>query len=402
MVHEIRPLVAEDAPASQKLRREAFGVPSTKPRKKPTIEFEGRTWLGAFDGDRLDAVMVGLEHEGSFGGAFVDSVGIGSVTVANEHRRSGLLRQLFFRLLTDARAHGIGVSTLYPSASGIYRGLGYEVITDTGTVVVPTESLTRVPHPPNVSLRRAGEDDVAAITALYHDWALEQNGPLSRRGPLFESTPKKWLKRFTAVSLAHDAETGELVGYAAWNRGGWEGQQIEVEQFHWRSAAGAQALLSMLGSNTPVADQVRFQTSGQDPLRLLLPSSRWRVQSRMPYMLKVVDLRTALQARHWPEGVELELPFRIVGDLLEANNGDWKLRIEDGQPLVTRIGREGAHSKRAIPLELTPRGLAAVYGGAQSVATLRTVGLVSGGDPTRDAAWSIAFGGRQVHIRDFF
>ena len=53
--------------------------------------------------------------------------GIAAVAVRPEHRGSGLLAPLFAALLADARERGAVVSTLFPTAPGIYRRLGYEV-----------------------------------------------------------------------------------------------------------------------------------------------------------------------------------------------------------------------------------------------------------------------------------
>ena len=51
---------------------------------------------------------------------------------------------------------------------------------------------------------------------------------------------------------------------------------------------------------------------------------------------------------------------------------------------------------------LTPHGLALLYAGAQSAANLRAAGHLRGGDLEQDLDWDALFGGRQLHIRDYF
>ena len=51
---------------------------------------------------------------------------------------------------------------------------------------------------------------------------------------------------------------------------------------------------------------------------------------------------------------------------------------------------------------LTPHGLALLYAGTQACANLRTTGHLTGGDRADDRDWDAAFGGYQVHIRDFY
>ena len=65
-------------------------------------------------------------------------------------------------------------SGLYPTAPGIYRRLGYEIVGELADVEVPVAPLTRIPAPPGVVLRRADpadERDAAAHQAVYVRWA---------------------------------------------------------------------------------------------------------------------------------------------------------------------------------------------------------------------------------------
>ena len=82
------------------------------------------------------------------------TAGIASVAVRPEHRGAGLLAPLFAALLADARERGAVVSTLFPTAPGIYRRLGYEIVGELADVDVPVEPLTRIPAPAGITLRR--------------------------------------------------------------------------------------------------------------------------------------------------------------------------------------------------------------------------------------------------------
>ncbi|MGJ6980911.1 GNAT family N-acetyltransferase [Aestuariimicrobium soli] len=397
----VRPLTDADAASSQALRHEAFGSPVTK-KNTSQISRPPTHWHGAFDGDRQIG-RAGVRDISSFwGGVDLPTAGVMSVTTAMEDRGRGVLRPLLTTALARARERGAVVATLFPTANGIYRGFGFELAAELTRVRVPLAELASLRAPEGVTVRRAVEDDVAALENLYRRWASQQNGPIDRVGPLYASKPGKWLKAHTGTSVAE--VDGVPVAYARWNRGSGygEGAELAVREFVSQSSAGTQALLAMFGTNAAVVPHAVFRTSGDDGLRLVHPAATWQVTERFPYMVKVLNLRAALVPRVWPEGLDCELPFRVVDDVVDTVTGDWKLRLEDGHATVTRIGRLGAHSKRLSPVEFTPRGLSLLFAGSQSLWNIVGAGLASGGATNTYPTWSAAFGGRQGHIRDYF
>lgn len=354
---------------------------------------------GAFDAGRLVAKVVGFEFASWFGGAQVPTCGIAGVAVSAEHRGRGLLRPLLEELLAGAVRRGESVSTLYPTASGIYRSLGYEVVTSFDTVEIATVDLAAVRAPTSTHTRRATETDVAAIRAVYERWAAAQNGPLSRTGPRFAATAAELLGEVGAVTLAVDADD-QVVGFASWDRG--EGYDpattvMEVHDLVATSLDGYRALWRMLGSFATVVGRVRLTTSGQDAARLALPTASWQVVARHPYMLRVSDPAGALSAAalHVPGLAPTEVELVVAGDRLGSADGHYRLRLGDGPGSC-----EVAAPTGAAPT-FTTQGLALGFSGAQSCANLRLVDQLSGPE-THDLVLDAVLGGRPLHVRDYF
>jgi predicted acetyltransferase len=111
-------------------------------------------------------------------------------------------------------------------------------------------------------------------------------------------------------------------------------------------------------------------------------------------MLRLLDVPAALRLRRYAPALRAELDFTLAGDFLPGLDGSYHLSVRDGQA-------ECAHTGESDRM-LSPRGLALVYAGAQSSANLRTAGHLQGGDPAQDLDWDVVFGGRQLHIRDYF
>ena len=112
-------------------------------------------------------------------------------------------------------------------------------------------------------------------------------------------------------------------------------------------------------------------------------------------MIKILDVPGAISLRRYPARLQTQLRFRLHEDFLADNDGGYAVSIADGRAECVRDD----HDEDRV---LTPHGLALMYAGTQSCANLRTAGLPSGGDVDHDLDCDAAFGGRQVHICDFY
>ncbi|WP_248583280.1 GNAT family N-acetyltransferase [Nocardioides sp. InS609-2] len=391
---ETRALTADDLPLTTALSKEAFGAwPAGTPDPDPaTFPPPGRHSWGTLDQGVLLAKVMGREYHSWFHGVEVATNGIAGVAVRTESRGQGLLDDLFRVVLDEGlRERGEVISTLFPTAPGIYRRFGYELISSYDAVEVPTSALAAVRPAEGITLRRATADDFDAVRAVYDAWAAAHNGPLTRRGASFVATAQEFIDAFTGVTLACDA-AGEVLGYSSWVRGsGYDHTAtIEVADLLGSTPDALRALLRSLGSFATVTGHVRFETSGLDAIRLLLPSLAWPVTSGHAYMLRVHDVVGACTGLSLPEGGPVR--FSVEGDLMETMDGSYELT--GGTSVCTRVDSFDG------PV-FAPRGLAIAYAGAASCATIRTAGLLTG-PATYDAGIDGLFGAREPHIRDYF
>lgn len=384
-----RPLEAGDLPQILALSKEAFGeMPADwTPPDPADYPFPGRHTWGTFDGERLVARVMGREYHSWFHGRQVPTNGIASVAVSAEHRGAGLLDDLMTAVLEEGlRERGEVISTLFPTAPGIYRRYGYEIVSSYDTVEIPTPRLASLPKPESTTIRRAVAADFDDIRRTYATWARAQNGPLTRTGASFPADADSFIGAFTGVTVAESE--GEVVGYASWNRGaGYDvTAKVEIDDFVALTRDATLALWRVFASFATVTGHVRLSTSGRDSARLVVPFHDWPVVHSVPYMLRVHDVPGAFAGRTPTRQVD----FSVAGDLLGTTNGDWSLTT-DGEVVA---GSPGGPT-------FAPRGLALFYAGAASCADLRMAGLLSG--PTdQDARLDTLFDGRQLHIRDYF
>jgi predicted acetyltransferase len=395
MTLSVRRLEPEDAEAARRLGMEAFGVPSNPPTSPATIDQPGMSWYGAFESDQLAGQLIDREYDAYFGGVPLPMCGVAGVTVTAEHRGQGILTPLFASLLRNAKQRGALISALFPSAPRIYRKFGYETVAEYARVEIPSRIVAEVPRPTTIQTRRASAADFDAIRAIYDTWAIEQNGPLSRRGVSFTVTAEEFIASFTGVTVALDAK-GRICGFVSWDRGQGigDGASINVSDLLAVSGDAYRALLSVIGSFASVTASLKIDTSGDDLARLFLPSAQWQVIESYPYMLKILDVAKALASRRYAPSLRTNLRFRVEGDFLTENNRAYELTVKEGRATCL----EADHAHRTF----TPQGLALLFAGAQSCANLRLAGQLVGGEVGQDLDWDALFGGRQPHIRDYF
>lgn len=421
MTVQLRRLGRDDKDASLRLSREAFGggapptpppapgaPASSEPAQDETWPADGVTSFGALDGGELVAKANGRAYESVFHGRRVATCGVAGVTVAAEYRGSGLLRELLRAVVADGLDRGAVISTLFPTAPGIYRGFGWELVGELTGVAVPTAALAQVRRPAGVRTRRATARDFPAVRDCYARWTSVRNGPLTRDGALFPADADAWLAEFTAVTLAvADRPNGgeEVQGVLAWQRGQGYGPEatITADDLFWTTAAARDALLATLGTFASVTGTTRIETSGTAELDLALPMTATQIVHRAPYMLRVIDVPGALAAVSPAPEITGATTFAVAGDDLAGTDGSYRLDITDSALSCERL--EAPTGEAA--LTFTPRGLALTWAGVLPVQSVVAAGLAtarSDGDGARTAygLWDTLGLSRPVHIRDYF
>lgn len=352
----VRPLADSDAEAFARMRRLAFGVTSGAG--------PAEAWSGLVAEDAtgpVGAIRAWRYHQ-FFGGKAVPCGGVASVVVlphAGGRGVAGELLRAAVRLMRDADQP---VSALYPTLPAVYRRHGWEHAGAMERLPVPIDALARLRS--DLPVRPAVEADLPHLYAAYLRTASRVDGMLDRSGPAFA------LGEVLDLDLVHVVPGDDgLRGYLSADR---RGDSIVVHDLVADDAPAARALLAGLGAWASVAAEASLRLI--DPaVDLLVPRVATPVDVH-PWMLRVVDLPSAVAARGWPAAT-LAKPFAVDLDLTDADApwhaGRHRL-VWDGDAVTCEPGGSGA-------VRITARGLAAWYAGAAGTATLRRAGLLDGG-----------------------
>jgi predicted acetyltransferase len=390
--YEIRALGVDDLPASWELTRIAFGTAKEAPPGWLT-DRPGRVTWGVFDErGRLVAKAMDRDQRHWFGGRLVPATGLAGVVTVPELRGTGLGRMALTRTLHAAHERGAVIATLFRSGPRPYRALGCEEVGALTWVAVPASAFAAVERPRDVTLRAAEAQDAAAIDEIYRTVARASAGMIERSGSIFEGL--QTLERVDGVTLAVGADGG-VEGYASWDRepGYDETGRLSVFDLIGLNAPATQALLAMLGTWRDVAPAIRLRLPDSDPTPLLAALVHTTVESRDPWMLRVLDAAGAVAARGWPPHLSGAVDLALDDDVCPWNSGPQRLVLDGGDGRL-EPGGSGA-------VRFTMRGLAVWYAGAADPAVLRRAGLLAG-DDSADAFLAAASAGPRPALQDYF
>jgi predicted acetyltransferase len=358
--------------------------------------------LGAFDGTRLVGSARFHSMQQWWQGRSVPMAGVADVKVAPEDRGRGVGRALMTGLIAIIAERGYPVSTLYPATAPLYRSLGWEIAGGRYETTVPMHSLAGLAGESpdgSGSLRRATAADAAVVA--------ETLGRVY--GSLRDCGPATHDPGFIAAWLDDDDHFAYLAddGFLSY-RWGDPRDSIRVGLLAAASASTARAFWLLLGSHGTMADQVRACLAPDDPIRWLTREPAAALREAWGWMLRLIDVPAAIEARGFPASVEASVQFELADDVLPANAGRWRLEVSDGGGKLVRIGPVRSASPGAADaaerdpvLRLGARGLAALYGGAP-LGALRRAGLAHSGNQAGDDALDSAFGGRPAFMLHVF
>jgi predicted acetyltransferase len=325
-----------------------------------------------------------------YGGRHVPIVGVGGVGVSPVHRGQGTATRLMQQVLREARESGAPLSTLYPATQPLYRRVGYEHAGARFEIRLKVPLLDISER--TLSLRLIEARDEAAVTACY------QRAAQARQG---------WLARTSYVwSRVYVPRDGTATGYLVEGASGVEGylyvvrkpltgwnQELFLSDVVVTTRAAARRILGFLSDHRSLVTEAYWYGGADEPLLGLLREQSYSVKLDMHWMVRVLDVAKALEARGWPAGLSGALHLEVADDLFAENAGRYVLEVSDGEARVRR-GGEGR-------MRLDVRALASLYTGFLSAEVLRMMGALEADDASVRVAGAL-FSGPPPSIRDMF
>jgi predicted acetyltransferase len=326
-----------------------------------TLQQEGRVVAGC-----------GLYQMGQwFGGKVVPSAGVSLVGVAPDCRGTGIARDLMAFALRDARERGQPIAALFASSQRVYRSAGFEQAGHRVLYELDLQHIGNCPKP--LEMHPVSLADNSPFLEMYQ-WRCAHGAGL------LERTPGLWNR---VLRFAHDPDSQQYA-YLIGDPDDPQGYvilrheavpiftfKIIIRDYVVKTAAAGLTLWNFLAGHRSIAASVIWSGSSNDPLLCLPHESRYlRLVEWHRWMLRIVDLPRAFEARGYPPDAKAELHLDITDEIIPENAGCWVVSIEDSSAHVER----GGHGT----LRMDIKGLAPLYTGMMSPAELQRVGWIEG------------------------
>lgn len=387
----LRPYAPEHAEAVILAESYSFGVAAETVPK--WLERAGHENVRSFfSGDRLVGALLVVPMGIFFGGRSVKNLGIAGVAIGPFDRGRGHAYEMMAEAMREGRRAGYAVSTLYPATISLYRKAGFELAGGHYEITLDLRRLNiRANDGELVPITRA---DLPELTRLQRAQAMENDGNLDRGPYIWERVFAPRLEPATGVGVRFG---GQLEGYLV-----LKSKPSSDPPFHdlhltdllASTPRAAQRILSFLCEHRSLGLTAHWTGGQYDPLLSLLPEKIYTHQLYEQWMLRILDVRAALEARGYrnelPRSLELEIEDRVIPE----NTGTYRLESEGGQGRVTA-------STGGPKLRTTIRGLAALYSGYAPASALARLGVLEGEPAAIEAADRI-FLGRTPWMQEMF
>ena len=322
-----------------------------------------------------------------FGGNIVRTGAVTSVGIAPEGRGRGAASVLLKNSLAEMYESGIAISTLFPSSTRVYRSFGYERSGIKITYETKIKEMKVSRNNLEIIEAKAGEREETYF--LYNERAKLSNGNLDRSSVLWDLIlESKGRKIFHYIVV----DGNKPVGYVNFQQAR-SANHIRVRDMVALNSQCAERLLLFFYEHRNVIDTISWNGPPSDPIRLLMEEEGANIVSTRDWMLRIVDIKKALEAKGYPKDIQLSLTLNYKDPILPQNSDNWTIEISEGRCEVNKSSLPG--------LTLGPRGLAPLYTGYLNAFDIKNMGLLEGKNEDLSKA-SLIFSGPKPWIGDQF
>lgn len=360
---------------------------------------EAAEWVALHDRANIRVLSRAGEVEGGlvlihmgqyFNGAPIPMLGIQGVGVSPSARGRGVASELMLHALREAREAGTPLSSLYPANQTLYRRLGYEQAGHRFEVHIPLNRIgARAPMRggDGLSIREARSEgaDRDRVRALYSRFAAACQGMLDRNEVVWRRIESPPPARSEPARLFLIERGRTLEGYIFLTQAnppttsGPNRFNVHIHDMAAITPAAINRLWAFLAGYSTVGNDAIWFTGPTNPLLLALPEQTYKpMLLRDHWMLRIVDLKAALEQRDWPRGIEATLTLDVQDESLRANSGRWSIRCADGRAKARRLDRGVKSRGPAISCDIG--ALASLYAGFAPAQHLALSGRVKGDD----------------------
>lgn len=291
--------------------------------------FSSENCLGCFDGDKLAGLLYIHPYDMFFWRKSVPMGGIGLVSTLPEYRHRHCASNLLVKSVEIMKDRGYIFSALGPFSYAFYRKYGWELAFNAKKYSIPIDELkglgvgNGVFHPLTLN-------DIDAMARVYERHYSRYNGAINRDKKNWEIKIKE-LERNQAYGYGCSRQVNGLDGYILYSIK--EGT-FNIEEIAYDSLETKLELLRFVYYHSAQVNKVSWRAPIDDNTVLLLDNPRIEQKIEAGMMIRVIDVKKALEAYVYPLVYKGSFTIKVEDEYAPWNNGIFKVSIGEGTAMV--------------------------------------------------------------------
>lgn len=281
---------------------------------------------GLYRGGELLMLMAVSLQRGHLRGEPTDVAIFAHGFVPPENRQTGIVNMAIPRMVELADELGASCIMSNEFSSGIYGQFGVSIVDDCSEWSAPPSALVSSASTTDGEFRRLGTDDVDELSAV-HDRFVDRFAVGINRSPEYW----QWVLRDPSGTPYHVAgweRDGELRAYAVYKQFA-DGTLIEADMGYEDLAAHRQ-ILHYFGMHGSQVETVKFHGPGTGHEFSLVDPDDAECQVEPGTVMRIVDVRAALEATGVPSGYSGQLVLDVDDYIRSDNDGRFRVTATEG------------------------------------------------------------------------
>ncbi|MDJ0725160.1 MAG: GNAT family N-acetyltransferase [Prochloraceae cyanobacterium] len=298
-----------------------------------------------------------------YGGLRVPMAGIAAVGIAPEYRGKGAANRLMDYLIEELKDSKFSISVLYPATQRLYQKIGYERAGSYCIWEIPIANINTDNY--RLSISRVDPQEYQVFENIYCQQAQNNNGNLERHSSIWKRITERSEDREVYAYLLGDLSEPE--GYIIFTQEREKEEKIiKVRDKSLLTTAAIQDFWSFLAAHRSMFKKACWKSSPLDPLSLFLPEQKAKIHHQEYWMLRIIDVASALMQRGYPLGIETELHLEVKDEQIHPNNSKFCLQVSQGKAEVIKGGKG--------EFKIDIKSLSCLYSGLFNPAQIKLIG----------------------------
>lgn len=324
---EYRKIRADELVASGRVMAQAFHASSFEEARNESGHEHEYFYGAVTEEGKMIATLCAPPHSVNYYGQYVPMAAVGGVASLPEYRRGGHMRHLITAMLRDARERGDKLAGLYPFSHIFYRKFGFEQTCRAQNLMIPMEKLTAFPSIGHAEQCFAPMDE-KVFSRIWKEYTKNVNLSCDREGKWARYLNKDPYRERVYTYLWYD-ESGSPEAYVIYTCiRHKDGPAYGVKDMAYTSPRALKGLLGFLKALAPQGFYLNWLAPQAFNTFLLFPEP-YEIERTLNChgMARIVDVCWCMENRPWQE--KGTLVMQVTGDVLEENNGLYKVVIGD-------------------------------------------------------------------------